>query len=298
MNSTSFSRTVTIWLFWGLVLTVAPIPGLSFAQENGESRSSGSALSGQIVDRFLPHPLPGTTATTTTLYLGEERVWVHVHEGPTPGLTFVNLHDNENTSAEAAKAHILKHGGRLVELVHGRGREVVIRRHGILHRFDPNRMFTEKGLRQTLDFYHNLNAENIRIAADFAQKLAGIVNIVKDKAIISVHNNTPGKLTIKDFKPGQWYGKDAREVFISPAEDPDDFFFTNSPTIYRALRTLRYNVALMAANPPDRGTLVNYVTKNGGIYVLVEAEHGHLNRQIRMLEDLDLLLSGNPPATD
>lgn len=235
---------------------------------------------------------------THTFLLEEEKVWVNVYEGRRPGLTFVNLHDNENTSAEAAKAHIGRHGGRLVELVHGRGREVVIRRRGILHRFDPNRMFTEKGLRQTLDYFHNLNSENIRIAGDFARKLTGIINIVEDKAIIAVHNNTPGKLTIKDFKPGQWYGNDAREVFISLAEDPDDFFFTNSATIYRALRTLRYNVALMATDPPDRGTLGNYVNNNGGIYVLVEAEHGHLNRQIKMLEDLDILLSGIYQATN
>jgi len=235
---------------------------------------------------------------THTFVLEEEKVWVNIYEGPRPGLTFVNLHDNENTSAEAAKVYIRSHGGRLVELIHGRGREVVIRRHGILNRFDPNRMFTENGLRQTLDYFHNLSNENIAIATDFAQKLAGIINVGKAKAIISVHNNTPGKLTIKDFQPGQWYGDDAREVFINPAEHPDDFFFTNSPTVFRALRTLRYNAALMAVDPPDRGTLGNYVNNSAGIYILVEAEHGHLDRQIRMLEDLGILLSGNSPAAN
>ncbi len=235
---------------------------------------------------------------THTFLLEEEKVWVNVYQGSGPGLTFVNLHDNENTSAEAAKVHIRGHGGRLVELVHGRGREVVIRRRGSLHRFDPNRMFTEDGLRQTLKYFHNLNPANTAIAADFAKQLASIVNIEKDKAIIAVHNNTPGRLTIKDFQPGQWYGDDAREVFINPAEDPDDFFFTNSLTLFRALRTLRYNVALMAFDPPDRGTLGNYVNHVGGIYILVEAEHGHLDRQIRMLEDVGTLLSGNSPAVN
>ncbi len=298
MNSTSFSRTVTIWLFWGLVLTVAPIPGVSFAQENGESLSSGSALSGQIDDLFLPHPLPGTTASTTTLYLGEERVWVHVHEGPTPGLTFVNIHDDEDTALEAAKLYIRDHGGRLVELRHGRGRDVVIRRNGVLDRFDPNRMFTENGLRHSLYLLGNLSNENYALTADFASTVASFIGIERDKVIIAVHNNTPGKLTIKDFQSGQLYGDYAREVFINPVEDPDDFFFTNSPTVFRALRTLRYNAALMAVNPPDRGMLANYVNNSGGIYILVEAEHGHLDRQIRMLEDLGILLSGNSPAAN
>ncbi len=256
----------------------------------------GWPLAYAIDEKGSPSGSSSLSHMTHTFFLEEEKVWVNVYQGSGPGLTFINLHDNENTSAEAARVHISRHGGRLVELEHGRGREVVIRRRGILHRFDPNRMFTENGRRQTLDYFHNLSSANTAIAADFARQLTSIVNIEKDKAIIAVHNNTPGKLTIKDFQPGQWYGKDAREVFISPAEDPDDFFFTNSPTIYRALRTLRYNVALMAFDPPDRGTLGNYVNHIGGIYILVEAEHGHLDRQIRMLEDLDALLSGNSPA--
>ena len=306
MNSTSFSRTVTIWLFWGLVLTVAPIPGVSFAQENGESLSSGSALAlagptgnpGQIDDLFLPHPLPGTTASTTTLYLGEERVWVHVHEGPTPGLTFVNIHDDEDTALEAAKLYIRDHGGRLVELRHGRGRDVVIRRNGVLDRFDPNRMFTENGLRHSLYLFGNLSDENYALAADFASTVASFIGIERDKVIIAVHNNTPDKFTINDFKPGQMYGKDTREVFVNPAEDHDDFIFTNSPALFRALKTLRYNVALMVPDPPDRGTLGNYVNNAGGIYVLVEGEHGHLSRQVRMLEDLGRLLAGDSPASN
>ncbi|MFC1543593.1 hypothetical protein ACFL4K_03530, partial [Candidatus Neomarinimicrobiota bacterium] len=207
MNRTSFSCSVTIWLFWGLFLVVAP---LSFAQENGESMSGDSAESGQIDDLFQPHPLPGTTASTTTLYLGEELVWVHVHEGPTPGLTFVNIHDDENTALEAAKLYIREHGGRLVELRHGRGRDVVIRRNGVLYRFDPNRMFTENGLRHSLSLFGNLSDENYALAADFARTVADYIGIEKDKAIIAVHNNTPDKLTINDFKPGQIYGEDTR----------------------------------------------------------------------------------------
>lgn len=280
MNLASTIRNTPALLLVGLLLQGTLSLCLAYARHDGDNP-------------------PGTTTlshVTHTFLLEEEKVWVNIYEGRGPGLTFVNLHDNENTSAEAAKVHISRHGGRLVELVHGRGRTVVIRRNGVLHYFDPNRMFTENGLRQSLDYFHNLSGENVAIAADFARKVAGFINIEKGKAIISVHNNTPGKLTIHDFKPGQWYGRDSREVFINPAEDPDDFFFTNSPALFRALKTLRYNVALMVPDPPDRGTLGNYVNNAGGIYVLVEAEHGHLSRQVRMLENLGRLLAGDSPA--
>jgi hypothetical protein len=54
----------------------------------------------------------------------------------------------------------------------------------------------------------------------------------------------------------------------------------------------------MKENPVDRGSLGNLVDAMGGIYILVEAEHGHLQRQIAMLEDLGRLLSSDTHATD
>ncbi|UCD38781.1 MAG: hypothetical protein JSW54_04690, partial [Fidelibacterota bacterium] len=240
------------------------------------------------------------TPVTHTLRLEDEKVWVREYLGPVPGLNFVNLHDNENTSAEAAKAYIRVHGGRLIELEHGRGRTVVIRRQGVLHHFDPNRMFTEEGLKRSLDYFHNLSDENLELASDFARQVVEIIGLEPDRPVIAVHNNTPGKLTIHDFEPGQWYGNDTRDIFTNPAEDPDDFFFTNSPALFRALKSLRYNIALMKENPPDRGSLGNLVDALGGIYILVEAEHGHFQRQIAMLEDLGRLLGGtsSTPAAE
>lgn len=251
----------------------------------------------------LASDTPGGTASsaltpvTHTLRLEDEKVWVREYRRPGADLNFVNLHDNENTSAEAAKAYIRTHGGRLIELEHGRGRTVVIRRNGVLDRFDPNRMFTEEGLRRSLDYFHCLTDENLVLATDFARQVTDMIGLHEGKPVIAVHNNTPGKLTIHDFEPGEWYGDDTRDIFTNPAEDPDDFFFTNSPVLFRALKSLRYNVALMKENPPDRGTLGNLVNARGGVYVLVEAEHGHLQRQIAMLEDLGRLLLGGDTQT-
>ena len=231
-----------------------------------------------------------------TLRLEDEKVWVNIYQRPGSDLQFVNVHDNENTSAEAARAWIRSHGGRLVELEHGRGRTVVIRRDGVLHRFDPNRMFSEQGLRASLKYHRNLTDENLALASHFAAEVVDYIGIEPGRPIIAVHNNTDGKLTIHDFQPGEWYGDDTREVFINPAEDPDDFFFTNTPALFEALKTMRYNVALMVESPPDRGTLANLVNARGGIYVLVEAEHDRLRRQITMLEDLGRLLTELTPT--
>lgn len=280
MNLTYACHPVLTRLFIGLMLPLALSPAMASARDGGETPSNSAALSHEV----------------HTFLLEEEKVWVNIYEGRQPGFTFVNLHDNENTGAEAAKVYISNHGGRLVELVHGRGRTVVIRRNGILHHFDPNRMFTEDGLRRSLDYFHNLTEQNLAIAADFAREVADFIGIEKGKIVIAVHNNTPGKLTIRDFESGQWYGTDTRDVFVNPARDPDDFFFTNSPALFRGLKTMAHNVALMAVKSPDHGNLGNVVNRAGGVYILVEAEHGQLTRQIGMLEDLGRLLTGDSPA--
>jgi hypothetical protein len=260
-------------------LLLAPLAVLNGTSPDGPSGSHETALFHRV----------------HTLRLVEERIWVHIYERPGSGLTLVNLHDNENTCVEAAQEYIRRHGGRLVELQHGRGREVVIRRDGELFRFDPNRMFTPAGLEQTLTYYHAFTPENRSLAAVFARRILRFINVRKGKPIIAVHNNIPDKLTIYDFYPGEWYGADAREVHVNPARDHDDFFFVNSPALYLALAAQGFNVALQSEHPLDRGTLGYYVHGMGGIYVNVEAQEGHLREQIEMLEAVGLLLTGESP---
>ncbi|MFC1746903.1 hypothetical protein ACFLZR_01045 [Candidatus Neomarinimicrobiota bacterium] len=244
-------------------------------------------LTGQddIPERFQAHPLEGTTATTNTLYLGEERIWIHIHEASEPGLTYVRIHDDENTAREAAQIFIRDHGGRLVEFRHGRGREVVIRRNGIQERFDPNRMFSDLGLERTLFRYGNSTPENIALVQQFREQVSDLIGIEAGKTIISVHNNTEGNLTIEDYAEGEMYGLGTEELYISPTEDPDDFFITNERILFDALKSQGFNVVLTVdQHPRDPGSLHRYVNRLGGVAVTVEAEHGHLEKQIHMLE--------------
>lgn len=234
-------------------------------------------------------PVEGTDGAdlaheTRTLLLEEEKVWVDIYQRAGETIIFVSLHDNENTAAQAARAYLRSHGGRLVELRHGRGREVVIRRQGRLDRFDPNRMFTDAGLRRSLAYFRSYSDDNFAIASEFARQIATLIDVQADQVIVAVHNNTPGKLTILDFRPGQLYGDATQEVVVHPSADPDDFFFTNSEEAFRGLTRQGFNAALMKAQPPDIGTLGNLVNSAGGIFVLVEAEHGHLHEQLQMLE--------------
>ena len=59
-------------------------------------------LLGGSHSRYTPRRSPGVAVNTHTLKLADEKIWVHVYERPGSEIVFVNLHDNENTSMEAA----------------------------------------------------------------------------------------------------------------------------------------------------------------------------------------------------
>jgi len=229
--------------------------------------------------------------TTHTLYLGEEKVWVDIYEKPGADITLLNLHDNENTSVEAGLAFIKKHGGRLIDLRHGRGREVVVRLNGVLHRFDPNRMFSDVGLRASMEYFNNNSDEVFDIASAFRDSVVKLAAFNEGMVLISIHNNSQNKMTIKDFRPGEWYGEDTKKTSINPRQDPDNFFFVTHTKLFNSLSSLGYNVAILANNPPDRGMLMDYCVDHGMINVSVEAEHGKQTDQIEMLEALWTILN-------
>jgi len=229
--------------------------------------------------------------TIHTLFLGEEKVWVHVYKRPGTDITLINLHDNENTAAEAGLSFIKKHGGRFIEIRHGRGREIVVRLNGKMNHFDPNRMFSDDGLRSSLKYFHNNTNEVFAYAVVFRDSVVNILNAEKNKVIISVHNNTPDKMTIHDFLPGEWYGRDSRKVFINPEQDHDNFFIVTDEALFTVLSGREYNVALLSENPPDRGMLIDFCSDLGALCVTVEAEHEKLAKQEEMLEVLWEVLS-------
>jgi len=248
---------------------------------------AGSAQYG----RFAPQLLPGLTVITHTLMVDEEKVWVHVYSGPRPGFTFVSLHDDENTAAQVAREFIAREGGRLVELRHGRGRNVAIRHDGHSHWFDPNRMFTSEGLARSLAYFLALSDRNMKTASAFAAEVERIINVQAGGTLISVHNNTEDRLSINDYRKGAMYGENTQEIALGSGQDTDDYFFTTDEVVFRALAGKGFNAALMEEAPPnDMGSLAFLARRNSAHYVVIEAQHGHLSRQREMLAALIPLL--------
>jgi hypothetical protein len=90
--------------------------------------------------------LLGETMINITVYTQPNRKQNSGSEVPT--YSFINLHENENTSVVAAKTLIYqKGGGSIVFLQHGGTRDITFEFQGTSYTIDPNRMFTWAGKR-------------------------------------------------------------------------------------------------------------------------------------------------------
>jgi hypothetical protein len=231
--------------------------------------------------------LPLIPVLLFALALGGTPVEVAVHDGGA-GLSLLVLHDDENTAVEAGQAFVEAHGGRLVELRAQGARRVAFDLDGRTFSVDPNRIFTPAGVRKTL------GADSTRTGAVALARLFGdalVAVYAPDSVVVTLHNNTPDGYSARSYAEGGEYARDAEAAHLEPGADPDDFFFVTERALYDALAAGGFNVVLQDnARVTDDGSLSVWAARQGLPYVNVEAEHGHLEAQLRMLEALAAVL--------
>jgi hypothetical protein len=190
---------------------------------------------------------------------------------------FINLHANETTSIEAAQLYLAEKEGLLLELLHDTTRLVHFWSNGTGVQFDPNRIFTKKGRQSNLKL---LNARFTTVAEKNVSALADkIISKLKSaKIIIAMHNNTDGQpLSVKSFK----------QKYVNPGMDPDDFILTTELKIFNRLKKRKINVVLQTQKTsPDDGSLAIYCSKKKIPYINIEAQQGHIEEQLNMLNAL------------
>jgi hypothetical protein len=230
------------------------------------------------------------------LQLGATEIPFVVHTTQRPGPAFLVLHADEQTAVQAGLEAIRARGGRLVEVVAQGGRYVAFEMDGETWRFDPNRIFTEAGAEATL------NARSGSAPPEVLAEVRRFANAILDAygsdpsgPIITLHNNTEGEYSAASYLPTGDHAEDAIAVHLPPDADPDDFFFVTDPAIYAGLAAEGFTVVLQDnAQVTDDGSLSVWASRQGIPYVNVEAEHGHRERQIAMLEALARVLETIP----
>jgi hypothetical protein len=220
----------------------------------------------------------------TQFKIGSSIVFAKVfHRGPLRP-TMINVHDDENTSVAAGKIVIEQTGGRLIELSHGGRRNIRFILAGKRYAFDPNRVFSDSGIRHTLEHQNIYSDAAHRAIKRFASQYLERFALDSEPAIIALHNNSEGALAITSYVPGGEHAATSSQVHVAPNRSPDDFFYVTDRRFFDYLKARGFNVTLQNNDTvSDDGSLSIYFGRKGIPYVNVEAEISHLNAQIEMV---------------
>lgn len=210
------------------------------------------------------------------IYLGDRLVKI-VREDYGPGKVFVHLHASEATALKAARKVALVEGGRVITLVHAPTRDIEFHYHGHAYAFDPNRIYTYKGIIETLKKHHCYRREVIPMIERFAEKVLATIGPGK---IVAVHNNQDYSLL--DYLPHHPYASDARDLYYSKNVYYRNFYLVTQKNDFERYRAMGFNVVLQAPHAKDDGSL-SVIMKHRD-YVNVEAGYSELKPQIQMLK--------------
>lgn len=234
------------------------------------------------------------TATEQTFVyrLGDREVAVKRYEYGTNGnLVMINLHHNESTSVEAARKVLAETGGILLLIENNNERLITFSRKGKTYKFDPNRMFTRRGIkasvrRQSARYSGAAMRAGKRFGKFVLKQITG-----NPATLIALHNNDEGRLSILSYMKDGIYQKDAADVHQNGEHDPDNFFLTTDAGLFAQLRDAGFNIVLQNnRHATDDGSLSIYYGRRGMHYVNVEAELGKVADQHIMLNALITLI--------
>src|SRR5690606_17673997 len=94
---------------------------------------------------------------------------------------------------------------------------------------DPNRIFTDAGVRRTLE------ADSTHVGAVALTRLFGdalVAVYAPEAVVVTLHNNTPDNYSALSYTVGGIYERDAEAVHLADGADPDDFFFVTDHALF------------------------------------------------------------------
>jgi hypothetical protein len=230
----------------------------------------------------------GVSSTYAVWTRGSGRVVISIYERAGGRLKYFAAHSNEETSIMAAKAMIDQRGGRLVELCHSGGRNIKFSIGTTEYAFDPNRMFYDVAVKQSLEDQGGSSSPSaVAAVRELASLCLAAVKITEPGLLIGAHNNENGTFSILSYRDDCDFRPVAELVHVDPSQDVDNFFFVTERSDYHYVVGKRYNAVLSKARPPqDNGSLGVYCAFQRIPYANSEAQRGQLDFQKEMYEIL------------
>ncbi len=204
-------------------------------------------------------------------------------------LKYLFIHDNEHTARKVSRYAIKRYGGTLFEVINNNRRNLQISVDNHLVEYDPNRIFTRRGLKE------DLTAQNSGLPDKILKKALHNIRIVRNGLIraldlhnenflISIHtNNRSSNLSIHYFQQKEL--SDQFLVSINENHPSKNFFYTICSKDFLYFRNNRYNVVLQKESTMcDDGSLSILMAKREMNYITLEVQEGNLFFQKKMLD--------------
>lgn len=224
----------------------------------------------------------------TILYkLAENIVPIKIQQyGGRTDLVFINLHDDELTSVDAAKRILEADGGMLIEVENNSQRNIRFKLGRQFYTVDPNRMFSREGIKKSLDQLGMTSSKAIAEVEKLGQRIVQLIP-EETKCVIALHNNTSDRFSVIEYAPGNKRAVDSKKVYINTEQDADDFFLTTDKHLYEKLSDSGFNTILQDnKHCRDDGSLSVYCGKKNIRYVNCETEHGKTQQYYDMMKAL------------
>ncbi len=242
--------------------------------------------------------LPGdpsrfVAAEKTIFYkLGERILPIRIFQyGDLKNMVCINLHDNENTSVEAAKSVLELNGGTLIKVENNDQRVVRFRLRGVTYGFDPNRIFSRVGIEQTLKENSRTSQWAIEEVEKFTERLLQLIP-GNTSCIVALHNNTDEAYSVTTYLSGNQRQHDTKAVHIAGLQDVDDIVFTTDSLLYQKMADNGYNSIWQDnVNVRKDGSLSVYCGEKGIRYINIETQHGKFDQYTEMLGKFLMILA-------
>lgn len=214
---------------------------------------------------------------------------LRLFQAPGNSLFFFTMHDNETTSVRAGRAVVKNRGGTLLELSHDGSRHISFRAGGESFRFDPNRMFSDHGVHQSLADVSQVDrvpGEVTDAVRQFAEFIVDHYQLDARNQLYTLHNVTDD-LSVKSYMEGGEFQQNASRVERGSRGTTADFFLVTDQFVGNDLAERGWNVVVQDDRHVDEDGSLSVRARDMQVpYVNVEARQGHIHVQKKMIADL------------
>ena len=187
------------------------------------------------------------------------------------GLTYFHPHASEATSLLMSIKTIDECGGSIISFDNSDNRNIKFKLKNVEYQFDPNRIYTRKGVTDTLKNLGPYSKEAENIVFTFGKWVSGLLSADR---VIAIHNNLNLNYNVLSYRDqGGNPIEGIRALHINPDLSPANFLYTTNSTLYIAAVEANLNAVLQGKDIFDDGSYSVFAMKQGIDYVNIEAKH-------------------------